>query len=825
VAGCGSTGEYFLVDLTAQTGETYTYRLIEEEIWGSQREYGPWTQTIGVAEQGPGQGWLKRSSAATSWPKGARFTPWQSTTRGFFVRKREISFQASDQGGGQGGGQGGKKPPKGGDAEISALRFHTVEAGLYRVPETALSLFEGGKGKKGSLADKLESGALALTSGGQAVSYFYDPVDEAIYFAAEAYRSRDTMTNVYNFADEDGVAMPLQSGDGPVPADPGSFTEVVQFEQNNLFDDFWHNDEDGDFGYWALERTEFYTLYGYLIPPYVLEGDVTVRLNGVSATGQLTLRVWLRGGTNRAVGNDHRVTAQVVANGEDLNGGDPLPGEAVWDGQNMAMLELNIDQASLPPADASGEIELTITLLGETLSSSFSYILLDRIEAEYQRDTRAADDQLRVRDAQPGVLTVEGFSNDGVRVMATTGPAEAVWRQDVTVDLMPDGTYSASVEVADPADFLFSAAPLEPEIQDNLASDLRGSGAGAEYLIIAPAALMDGAQALSEYRSGDFVTEIVRAQDIYDEFADGRTESLAIEQFLEHAHANWVVVPTYVVLLGRGTMDHKDELGYGESLIPLRMAQTPWGLAASDLRYADVNGDRIPDFRMGRIAASDVATVMDYVDKLRAYEALAPWSNTPALLADNPDSAGEFHVNSDVLYQMLLVAGYGPERLYHPVDEYTDEDGQTVTVGDQLVAGWAAGDYLYVNYDGHGSKTDLGQEEFLAVEDVETLNNGDYLPIFAALTCAAGNSAYPGILSLADTLVLHETGGAIAAFAPSGASLDEFAHAMNVELVQALLIEGRSLGSAAKAAQQADLPEFMRDIYLNLGDPAVRAAR
>ena len=201
------------------------------------------------------------------------------------------------------------------------------------------------------------------------------------------------------------------------------------------------------------------------------------------------------------------------------------------------------------------------------------------------------------------------------------------------------------------------------------------------------------------------------------------------------------------------------------------------------------------------------------------------------MVADNPDSAGDFHANGDEIAARVQSADYFPEQLYHPDDEFTDAEGNLVTISDQLLLAWSAGDYRFVNYDGHGAKTSLGKtENFVTVEDVPGLNNGSALPIFAALTCAAGNSAYPGILSLADSLVLAAAGGSIAAFAPTGLSLDEFAHEMNVEFVDIMLGADGEIGAAHQQASQpvlrgVQIPDFMRDIYHVQGDPAVRVVR
>ena len=97
--------------------------------------------------------------------------------------------------------------------------------------------------------------------------------------------------------------------------------------------------------------------------------------------------------------------------------------------------------------------------------------------------------------------------------------------------------------------------------------------------------------------------EIAWLDDIYDEFSAGRTDPRAMSDFLAYVYRNWKRVPEYVVLLGNGTLDHKNRQGYGDSLLPVRMMMSPWGLLVSDNRYTDINGDGQSEYAFGRIPA------------------------------------------------------------------------------------------------------------------------------------------------------------------------------------------------------------------------------
>jgi hypothetical protein len=100
-------------------------------------------------------------------------------------------------------------------------------------------------------------------------------------------------------------------------------------------------------------------------------------------------------------------------------------------------------------------------------------------------------------------------------------------------------------------------------------------------------------------------------------------------------------------------------------------------------------------------------------------------------------------------------------------------------------------------------------------------------PLVITLNCLNGFFHFPFFDSLAEAMVTAEDRGAIAAFSPSGLSLDEPAHRFHKILLEALLDEDNvRLGDAVLAAQERYLetgafPELLR-IYHLFGDPALR---
>ena len=346
----------------------------------------------------------------------------------------------------------------------------------------------------------------------------------------------------------------------------------------------------------------------------------------------------------------------------------------------------------------------------------------------------------------------------------------------------------------------------------------------ADYLVLAPSSLRSGADALAAYRDAT----VVELQDIYDEFNYGIANPHAVHDFLAYANKSWKSAPRFVALLGKGTIDPKDYMGYGGNLFPVLMVETPSGLFNSDNQYADFNDDGVPDIAIGRIPALVPADVANYVAKLAAYESKGRGPIAQALLvADNPDpDAGDFTVDSLAVAQALKADKVATTAL----DRAALPSGGAVRAQIISALNSSVGVGLF-NYVGHGAFNQLGYDvgdPLFSNDDVSLLTNGARLPIFTAFTCEVGDGTYPGTNSLTEMLLWRQGGGAVAAFVPNALSEDHRAHGLNLSLMNALAgpKPSATLGEAAVAALREFANKggerYILDIYQVVGDPALR---
>jgi hypothetical protein len=340
--------------------------------------------------------------------------------------------------------------------------------------------------------------------------------------------------------------------------------------------------------------------------------------------------------------------------------------------------------------------------------------------------------------------------------------------------------------------------------------------------MIGPREFVSSAGALLELRrSQGLRVKAVAVEEVFEEFGFGEDNPKAIQDFLAYAYHRWAVGPRYVVLLGDGTYDFKNYLGTGVvNRVPPLMVMTRYLETASDPAYAAVNGDDLlPDLAIGRLPASTVEELQSMVAKILAFET-SPSSlhGRTVLVTDNPDEAGDFVADAEELATTIL-STRELEKIY------LSRLGAAAT-RDKIRQAFDDGSSL-MSYIGHGGIHLWADENIFNIWDVPSLSPQSTQPILLTLNCLNGYFHFPYFNALAEELMKAEGKGAIAAFSPSGLSLNDAAQVFHRALLKELLEGGHTrLGDAVLAAQSdyaesGALPEMLA-IYHLFGDPAMR---
>jgi hypothetical protein len=769
-------GIYRLVDTTAYYGGTYTYRLVEVEANGAERIFGPFTVTVGAPAIEDER--LILEPMSDYYDKKAH-PP--STARQARLQARQMALHRA----------GVLKQAKVGDAAKIAVR----EKGLVFVDASAIANVLGMP--LNQVQQWIRNYNFRLTNRGSEVAYLAADGNAGLYFYGEDIDSIYTHDNIYRL-DKKGKGVSMLSVSGGMPfAGDGSetFTDTLHLEEDRYALTALFDDPEADYWLWDFVNAGGAAKsFGFYAP-------------GVADWGSATLTVTLKGATNTTANLDHH--AKVKLNGTFI-------GEGRWDGTDAYQLTISFDQSLL--LEGSNTIAVKGVLPGGV---SYGAFYVDAFDVSYQRRYQAVNNRLLCRGNGSGVVTVEGFSEPGIMVFDVTDPLVPQLLTGTTID----GSFRVSF-VPSSTDGVYLAVSVSGlsspvSVLADRSSGLKDKQNAADYVAIVPTGLENALDDLVYLRQRrGLEVKVVELEDIYDEFNHGIASPLAIKSFLSYAYRNWRYNgPQYVVLVGKGTYDYKDNLGYGENLMPPKMMATPHGLFASDSYFGDVAGDDgVPEIAVGRLPVMTEVELQALIDKISNYEGSAgSWTGNALMLADNPDQGGNFPADSDYLANLL--AGYTVDKVYLP--DFADVNAAR----QQVINGFNSGAAL-VNYIGHAGLDRLATEGLLRSVDVSALQNGDKLPIMTAMTCVVARFEIPGYDTLSEALLLKGNGGAAAVWAPTGASLNYLAVKLAAGFFQAAFQGQETVLGKALLKTMADYAaagglRFMLNIYTLLGDPAL----
>ncbi|MBN1138839.1 MAG: hypothetical protein JXM73_19800 [Anaerolineae bacterium] len=645
--------------------------------------------------------------------------------------------------------------------------------------------------------------------------------DDRILFYGQALDTKYTDTNIYWLAY--GAAAGLRmgsrdvspSGTAPVLSE---FATTAHLEQNLRYVSKYSVAADADHWFW-----------NYVYPPSLPSQTYPFTLNALDAEPYTAVvRLRLQGGTSLV----H--SARVYVNGNSV-------AETTWEGYADWEFSAPFPSAYLQEGTNTVQVEGVIPA-----GYSYDYFYFDWFEVDYRRRTQAENDLLAFGGGAAGAwhFDVEGLTGDTAYLYDVTNPLTVTTLTGYATTPLTDA-YSLSFEdtIPGPTSYLALAPSriLSPlSISADAPSGLKSPDNGADYLVITHADFYAQAQQLADYRQGQpgiARTRVVDVQDIYDDFNDGELSAEAIHQFLQYAYSAWQSpAPSYVVLLGDGHHDFRNYSGVAPlTRIPpylTYMSRVLMGEAPSDNNYAYVSGDdALPDMYIGRLPADSAAEAQAMVDKIIAYETNPPagdWANNVLLIADNPDSAGDFYSLSDDIASRFMPDSYAAARVY--LGSTCPYENPAATCRQAILDGFGQGSLLS-NYVGHGSATIWAGERMLQTVDVSALASSGMLPVqlsFACLTAYFGNPDQAQE-SIDEALVAAAGRGAIASWGNSDMSyafLDQWANEGFYEAV--FQHDIRQLGPAAAAAltyysRRTDNELLLKRKHL-FGDPALTLA-
>lgn len=276
----------------------------------------------------------------------------------------------------------------------------------------------------------------------------------------------------------------------------------------------------------------------------------------------------------------------------------------------------------------------------------------------------------------------------------------------------------------------------------------------------------------------NMVTYIAYVDDIYNEFSSGSLDITGIRNFIRMVYERSESLK-YVLLLGRGSCDYKNALGYSNNFVPPYEAENvvyQLNAYVSDDYYGlmDNNeGEQLAgkvDLGVGRIPVLDVAEAETAVDKIRRYidasRSMKSWRNDLVLIADNERTT--YSKGCDALEKIVdtVQPSINVSKIY--ADAYVrkqNSDGSYCApeATAEIMSKFSQG-ALMMTYLGHGGVKGLSKSNLFKTDNIINLDNYDRLPFVTTGTCEFSAFDDPTFVSAGERLFKMNEGGAIAMY-------------------------------------------------------------
>ena len=310
------------------------------------------------------------------------------------------------------------------------------------------------------------------------------------------------------------------------------------------------------------------------------------------------------------------------------------------------------------------------------------------------------------------------------------------------------------------------------------------AAAHPDMIIVSPKALASSAENLANlHRRDGLVVEVVRADQVYNEYSGGTSDPTAIRDFMkmlyDKAGSNFNDLPQYLLLYADASFDPQTGRTQDEkNLIPTYESVnsiSPTSSYCSDDFFAcldnteggDMNSlSNLMDISVGRIPVRTVEEADGVNNKIFHYKSTSSfgnWRSTLTYVADDEDN--NTHIRScDVIAERIrsTYPKYNIEKIYLDAfrEEKTPAGDRYPDVNNAIKNKLFQGSLIY-SWIGHGGVQNWAHERIFDISDINALENIDKLPLFFTATCDFSKFDEEGITTAGERLLTAPKGGGI----------------------------------------------------------------
>ena len=237
------------------------------------------------------------------------------------------------------------------------------------------------------------------------------------------------------------------------------------------------------------------------------------------APGAAKLKVDLQGGSDTTDPQDHHVRVSI--------GGTEVA-QAHWDGMTPFSVEADVPDGVL--------VEGPNTLRLDSDGQNSSAVYLDRFSLDYPHALAAEAGVLEGKTLADGAVQASGFSPGSVLLDLSGRRTRWLGRTRGT------GSLAFAAEAGHDYLAVSPAAILRPEIRPVTPSSLLDAANQADWILIAPEALLPAAEPLVLHRQAQGLSALaVSLERVYDDFGFGEASPDAVREFLAYAYHHWTL--------------------------------------------------------------------------------------------------------------------------------------------------------------------------------------------------------------------------------------------------------------------------------------------
>ena len=476
---------------------------------------------------------------------------------------------------------------------------------------------------------------------------------------------------------------------------------------------------------------------------------------------------------------------------------------------------------------------------------------LNYIELNTRRNLIMDSDYLLFRDAtlltnEVATFEISNASSD-VLVWDVTDHANV---KEMTINIS-NNTVSFNDSINELKEYIafnnnsYLSPNLHAKIQNQ---NLHNTDANIEYVIVVHPEFITSAQRLAQLHleKSNLKSIIVTPEQIYNEFSSGSQDVSAIRDFLRMLYKKPESQLKYLLLFGDGSYDPKERIINNTNYIPTYQSQNsthPIYSYVTDDYFALLDDDEglfnstdQVDIGVGRFPVTTLAQADDLVKKVEVYisnEAFGSWRNNIVFVADDGDSQdGNTH-----MWQADSLANYISDNYdeinIHKIylDNYYQESttagprspSAQYSINNRIDQG-----ALLVNYTGHGSPLGWTKERILEVDQINSWNNINKLPLFMTATCKFSYFDDPENISAGEQVLLNSNGGAIGLLSTTRLVYSPPNYNLNSKFIRTLFNKDNGqylrLGDIVKKTKVLSGSSTNNRNFILLGDPALRLA-